>query len=71
MDALGKDCFSETCPVLKMQSGEAAINCRKEQQAKENVGDTCSSSLPPVDLQQVELTNDPGLTELPGGAAVQ
>jgi len=43
MDGLGKDCFSETCPVLKMQSGDDAINCRKAQQAKEDIGDKCLS----------------------------
>jgi hypothetical protein len=37
MDALGTNCFSETCPVLKLQSGKALIACTKEQQAKEDV----------------------------------
>lgn len=43
MDALGTDCFSETCPVLKLQLGELAINCTQPQQAKEDIGsDTCT-----------------------------
>ncbi|KAK3361497.1 hypothetical protein B0T24DRAFT_539044 [Lasiosphaeria ovina] len=37
MDALGKQCFSETCPVLELQSGEDAIKCTKAQQIKEDV----------------------------------
>nr|BBU42015.1 putative hypothetical protein [Diffractella curvata] len=37
MDALGTNCFSETCPVLKLQSGEAAIACTKAQQAKDDI----------------------------------
>ncbi|KAK0609675.1 hypothetical protein B0T17DRAFT_566202 [Bombardia bombarda] len=40
MDALGTNCWSETCPVLKLQSGEDAIKCTKAQQAKEDVGTT-------------------------------
>ncbi|KAF4626850.1 hypothetical protein G7Y89_g11307 [Cudoniella acicularis] len=47
MDALGKDCFSETCPVLKLQSGDDAIKCTKSQQAVENTGtDTWLKELP-------------------------
>lgn len=43
MDALGTDCFSETCPVLKLQLGELAINCTKTQQAKEDISsDICT-----------------------------
>ncbi|KAK3322712.1 hypothetical protein B0H66DRAFT_474934 [Apodospora peruviana] len=43
MDALGTNCFSETCPVLKLQSPEKEIACTKAQQAKENIGtDQCS-----------------------------
>ncbi|KAK0730233.1 hypothetical protein B0H67DRAFT_638760 [Lasiosphaeris hirsuta] len=38
MDALGTNCWSETCPALKLQSGEKLISCTKEQQAKEDVG---------------------------------
>lgn len=38
MDALGTNCFSETCPALKLQSGEDLIRCTKPQQAVENVG---------------------------------
>jgi len=42
MDALGTNCFSETCPVLKLQSSENAIKCTKAQQAIEDTGtDTC------------------------------
>lgn len=42
MDALGKDCFSETCPVLNLQSWDNAVGCTKAQQAKEDTGtDTC------------------------------
>ena len=40
MDALGKQCFSEYCPTLQLQSGEDAIKCTKAQQAKEDVGTT-------------------------------
>jgi hypothetical protein len=39
MDALGTNCFSETCPVLKLQSTELLQGCTKAQQAKEDVGD--------------------------------
>ncbi|PKS13140.1 hypothetical protein jhhlp_000482 [Lomentospora prolificans] len=38
MDALGTNCWSETCPEIKLQSGEAAINCRKQQQYDEDIG---------------------------------
>ncbi|KAH8589877.1 hypothetical protein B0O99DRAFT_655229 [Bisporella sp. PMI_857] len=38
MDALGSNCFSETCPVLKLQSGENLIKCTKPQQAIEDTG---------------------------------
>lgn len=38
MDALGTNCFSETCPVLKLQSWENTAACTKAQQAKEDVG---------------------------------
>lgn len=42
MTALGTNCFSETCPVLQLQSSEALQNCTKPQQAVEDVGtDTC------------------------------
>jgi hypothetical protein len=42
MDALGTNCFSETCPVLKLQSSEEAIGCTKAQQAVEDTGtDSC------------------------------
>jgi len=37
MDALGTNCWSETCPALQLQAGEAAIACTKGQQAKEDV----------------------------------
>lgn len=40
MDALGTNCWSETCPALKLQSGEKLIGCTKAQQAKEDV-DAC------------------------------
>jgi hypothetical protein len=45
MDQLGSKCGSEYCDqVLTIQSGEAAIACRKEQQAKEDIGSTnCKS----------------------------
>lgn len=43
MDALGTNCFSETCPVLKLQTPEAAIACTKRQQVREDVShNTCS-----------------------------
>ncbi|KUJ12746.1 uncharacterized protein LY89DRAFT_699403 [Mollisia scopiformis] len=46
MDALGTNCFSETCPVLKLQSWENTVACTKAQQAKENTGtDTCMYAL--------------------------
>lgn len=42
MDTLGKNCWSEYCPELKLQSWEAANACTKSQQAKEDIGtDTC------------------------------
>ncbi|KAK4444540.1 hypothetical protein QBC34DRAFT_442497 [Podospora aff. communis PSN243] len=37
MDALGTNCWSETCPALKLQAGETAIACTKTQQAREDV----------------------------------
>lgn len=37
MDALGTNCWSETCPELELQSGEAAIACTKSQQYEEDV----------------------------------
>jgi hypothetical protein len=43
MDALGTNCFSESCPVLKLQTPEAANECTKAQQAVENIGDSCMS----------------------------
>lgn len=43
MDALGTNCFSETCPVLKLQTPAEAIACTKPQQAREDVSSsTCS-----------------------------
>jgi hypothetical protein len=46
MDALGTNCFSETCPVLKLQSSEEAIGCTKGQQAVEDTGtDTCEYTI--------------------------
>ena len=44
MDALGTNCWSETCPALKLQSGEKLIGCTKAQQAKEDV-DACKFCL--------------------------
>lgn len=38
MDTLGTECFSETCPPLKLQLGKLAIACTKAQQAKEDIG---------------------------------
>ncbi|KAL8377274.1 hypothetical protein RB595_008113 [Gaeumannomyces hyphopodioides] len=38
MDALGTNCFSETCPVLQLQSAEDAIACTNPQQYKEDIG---------------------------------
>ncbi|EHK99441.1 hypothetical protein M7I_4740 [Glarea lozoyensis 74030] len=47
MDSLGKQCFSETCPVLKLQSSPEAIGCTKAQQAVEDVGtDTWLKEIP-------------------------
>jgi len=47
MDALGKQCFSETCPVLKLQSSEEEIGCTKPQQAVEDTGtDTWLKEIP-------------------------
>lgn len=41
MDALGTTCGSEYCDqVLSIQDGRDAIACRKEQQAKEDIGAT-------------------------------
>ncbi|KAF8851229.1 hypothetical protein BDZ45DRAFT_707979 [Acephala macrosclerotiorum] len=45
MDALGKNCFSETCPVLNLQSWDIAVGCTKAQQVKEDTGtNTCMAS---------------------------
>jgi hypothetical protein len=45
MDALGTNCWSETCPALKLQPSEHAIQCTKEQQFKEDIGaNTCGYS---------------------------
>lgn len=45
MDALGTDCFSESCPVLKLQPPADAIACTKPQQAKEEISsDVCMVS---------------------------
>ncbi|PMD35048.1 hypothetical protein L207DRAFT_436613 [Hyaloscypha variabilis F] len=42
MDALGTNCFSETCPVLKLQDWNSANGCTKAQQAQEDIGtSTC------------------------------
>jgi hypothetical protein len=38
MNALGTNCFSETCPVLKLQSTEELQACTKPQQAVEDNG---------------------------------
>ncbi|CAG8982142.1 hypothetical protein HYALB_00003234 [Hymenoscyphus albidus] len=38
MDGLGSTCFSETCPVLKLQSWDSTNGCVKQQQAVEDVG---------------------------------
>ncbi|TVY80874.1 hypothetical protein LSUE1_G003911 [Lachnellula suecica] len=47
MNALGTNCFSETCPVLELQPSSNAINCTKPQQAVEDVGsDTWLKELP-------------------------
>ncbi|CAI4213893.1 unnamed protein product [Parascedosporium putredinis] len=60
MDALGTNCWSETCPALKLQSGEDAINCRKGQQYEEDVGnDGCGARF---SLCHVNFTD----TRLPG-----
>ena len=40
MDTLGTECFSETCPPLKLQLGKLAIACTKAQQAKEDIGNS-------------------------------
>jgi len=46
MDALGTNCYSETCPVLKLQSWEEANACLKAQQAQEDTGtSTCMYSV--------------------------
>lgn len=45
MDALGTNCWSETCPELKLQSGEDLIACTKESQYNEDIGsDGCESN---------------------------
>jgi hypothetical protein len=42
MNALGTNCFSETCPVLKLQSTAELQACTKAQQAVEDNGtNTC------------------------------
>lgn len=46
MDALGTQCFSESCPVLALQSAEAAIACTKSQQAREDIGNNWVNELP-------------------------
>ena len=47
MDALGTNCWSETCPALQLQSSENAIGCTKQQQFKEDIGaDSCRYSFP-------------------------
>jgi hypothetical protein len=38
MNALKKECFSETCSVLELQSSEESIKCTKPQQAVEDIG---------------------------------
>jgi len=44
MTALGTNCFSETCPVLKLQSTEELQACTKAQQAVEDNGtNSCES----------------------------
>jgi hypothetical protein len=46
MDSLGKNCWSETCPELKMQSGADLKACTKAQQAKEEINpNTCEFGL--------------------------
>lgn len=79
MDALGTNCFSESCPALQLQSAEDAIACTNPQQYVEDVGnDGCKwrarsvPSLLPV-RSRVRLTNmlaAIGLKELPGGNPV-
>jgi hypothetical protein len=69
MDALGKQCFSETCPVLKLQSSEEEIGCTKPQQAVEDTGtDTCKYSS--LAVARLWLTCAVGLKEIPGGPMV-
>jgi len=38
MDALGTNCFSETCPALKLQAWDNANECTKTQQSQEDNG---------------------------------
>ncbi|KAK3367942.1 hypothetical protein B0H63DRAFT_536081 [Podospora didyma] len=52
MDALGTNCFSETCPVLKMQSGEDLIKCTKQQQVREEIGNTWLKEIPGAPMVQ-------------------
>jgi len=37
MDALNTNCWSETCPALKLQSWEKMNACTKKQQVKEEI----------------------------------
>ncbi|KAK4188081.1 hypothetical protein QBC35DRAFT_451676 [Podospora australis] len=47
MDGLGTNCFSEQCPVLKLQTPKAANECTKQQQSREDIGsDTWLKELP-------------------------
>jgi len=40
MDALGTNCFSETCPALRLQSTAALQACTKATQVNEDIGNT-------------------------------
>jgi hypothetical protein len=70
MDALGTNCFSETCPVLKMQPADDLLKCRKQQQAKENIGDTCKYCDSRC-TRKLFLIALKGLSEIPGNVVIQ
>lgn len=70
MDALGTNCWSETCPELKLQSGEALIGCTKETQYNEDIGtDGCELGAL-YHRREMCFNLCLGLAELPGGAEV-
>ena len=73
MDNLNTNCWSETCPELKLQSWEKVNACTKRQQVVEDISpNTCTFVRYP--FLMLNLTNTVvliGLKEIPGNVMVK